>query len=185
MEIIILRHGKPVIPPLKKITSYEFCDWVKKYNQASLSLYSIPNKSVLDRAVLTKVIASSVLPRSIQSADAITTHQFSYNSALFNEVELPVVNWGRIKLSPRLWAIILRIIWLLGFSTGSESYKESKERAMNAVLELERLSTENGSVLLVGHGVYNRIIANELRSKSWKGPANPGRKYWSFAVYTK
>jgi hypothetical protein len=37
--------------------------------------------------------------------------------------------------------------------------------------------------MFVGHGVYNRILANELRKAGWEGPKNPGSKHWSYGVY--
>ncbi len=184
MEIIQLRHGKPVALPLTRITANAFSCWVVKYNEVGLDSLSLPDNSVLETAKLSGVIVSSELPRSIQSADRLITHQITFSSALFNEAELPVVGW-RIKLSPKLWAVIFRIAWLLGFSKNVESYTESKKRALDAVKQLERQANEHGSVLLVGHGVYNRILANALRANGWSGPANPGRKHWSFGVYRK
>ena len=45
------------------------------------------------------------------------------------------------------------------------------------------MAREHERVLFVGHGVYNRILANELRKSGWLGPKNPGSKHWSFGVY--
>jgi len=45
------------------------------------------------------------------------------------------------------------------------------------------MAESNSVVLFVGHGVYNRIIANELNASGWSGPKNPGTKHWSHGVY--
>jgi len=40
-------------------------------------------------------------------------------------------------------------------------------------------------VILVGHGLMNRLIAKQLRYKHWQGPASPGKKYWKYGVYIR
>jgi len=75
------------------------------------------------------------------------------------------------------------MLWLLGYSKNSESLKESKSRALQSANILIELADKHGRVLFVGHGVYNRLLANELKSMGWSGPKSPGSKYWSFGVY--
>ncbi|MEJ1368984.1 MAG: hypothetical protein RPU35_12395 [Candidatus Sedimenticola sp. (ex Thyasira tokunagai)] len=105
------------------------------------------------------------------------------SDSIFNEAGLPTANWQAIKLSPKIWAVAFRILWLLGYSKSSESFREAKLRASEAVERLIEIALESESVVFVGHGVYNRILANELRSRGWSGPKNPGSKYWAFGVY--
>ncbi|WP_231886464.1 hypothetical protein [Methylomonas methanica] len=40
-----------------------------------------------------------------------------------------------------------------------------------------------GSVLLVGHGLMNYLIAQQLRANGWHGPAKPGKRFWEYGVY--
>ena len=72
---------------------------------------------------------------------------------------------------------------MLGYSRNSESFKEAKTRASEAVRRLTEVAHEHERVLFVGHGVYNRMLANELRRSGWSGPKNPGSRHWSFGVY--
>ena len=60
---------------------------------------------------------------------------------------------------------------------------EAKKRAVEAVNILAELANEHKKVIFVGHGVYNRILASELRKNGWAGPKNPGSKHWSYGVY--
>lgn len=46
------------------------------------------------------------------------------------------------------------------------------------------LAQENEKVILVGHGLMNRLIAGNLRRNNWQGPTSPGKKYWEFGIYT-
>lgn len=96
---------------------------------------------------------------------------------------MPVANWQVLKLTPKIWAVVFRILWLLGYSRNSESLKEAKSRASEAVEKLSDLAQEYESVLFVGHGVYNRMLANELRRRGWAVPNNPGSNHWAFGVY--
>ncbi len=183
MEITLLRHGKPNTPALNKLSASAFCDWVLEYNASGLCPSSNPTTIAFSHAHACNAIVCSDLPRSIESAKALNARKIVLSSSIFNEAGLPIANWGKLKFSPKTWAIIFRVLWLLGYSRNSESFKEAKIRATEAVKKLTELAQEYGNILFVGHGVYNRIIANELRRSGWDGPKNPGSKHWDFVVY--
>ncbi|MGL5453854.1 MAG: phosphoglycerate mutase [Citrobacter telavivensis] len=42
----------------------------------------------------------------------------------------------------------------------------------------------NGPVLLMGHGVMNRLIAKELVSMGWKEYRRQGNGYWNAVIYS-
>jgi len=183
MEIVLLRHGKPNIPSLSKLSASAFCEWVKDYNASGLSVSSKPTNKALVRTSDCNVIICSNLPRSIESGKALNAGKIILSDSIFNEAGLPSTSWQKLKLSPKFWAVFFRVLWLLGFSRNSESFKEAKTRATEAVKILVKLANEHEKVMFVGHGVYNRILANELRKNGWQGPKNPGSKHWSSEVY--
>ena len=160
-----------------------FSDWVNSYNAAGLCTTSSPTNEVIKIASKCNALVCSELPRSIDSAKALQAKDITLSSAIFNEAGLPVSCWKFPALSPKAWAVFFRILWFFGYSRNSESFKEAKTRAREAANILKKLAEENSSVLFVGHGVYNRLIANELNATGWSGPKNPGTKYWSYAVY--
>lgn len=163
MEITLLSHGKPIIPSLQKLSASDFHQWVQDYNASGLCPSSKPTTQAFSRARKCNAIVCNNLPRSIESAKALNTEEAIVSDAIFNEAGLPIANWNTLKLSPKIWAVTFRVLWLLGYSRNSESYKEAKERAIAAVKKLSEMAHEYESVLFVGHGVYNRILANELR----------------------
>lgn len=183
MEITLLRHGKPVIPSLEKLSASAFIEWVQEYNASGLCPSSDPTTQALTCAKECNAIVCSDLPRSIESAKALDAGNVVLSHAVFNEAGLPIANWYTLKLSPKIWAVTFRVLWLLGYSRNSESFKEAKKRAREAVQRLMELANEYEGVLFVGHGVYNRMLANELRRLGWSGPKNPGSKHWSMGVY--
>lgn len=123
--------------------------------------------------------------RSVESAKTFNNKSIVLSGSVFNEAGLPVANWQAIKLPPKIWAVVFRILWFLGYSRNSESFKEAKLRALNAVEKLSGLAREYESVLFVGHGVFNRMLSNELRRHGWLGPKNPGSNYWTYGIYER
>ncbi len=185
MEIILLRHGKPNIPPLKKIKAFSFKNWIELYNSSGICPTSTPNKNALSIAQKCNAIICSELPRSKESAKALKAKNITLSHHQFNEAGLPSSNWRGLKLSPYTWAVIFRILWLFGYSNNSESFKETKIRAENSAKKLIELAKEHKSILFVGHGIYNKLLAKQLISLGWSGPSNPGSKHWSFGIYKK
>ena len=185
MKIIILRHEKPITPSLSKLSASEFSDWVNEYNAAGLCPTSKPTEYAQNYANKCKAIVCSELPRSIESAKALNNENIILSDSIFNEAGLPIANWQTIKLSPKIWAVTFRVLWLLGYSRNSESFNEAKLRASEAVEKLTKIALEYESVIFVGHGVYNRMLSNELRRSGWSGPKSPGSKHWSFSIYER
>jgi len=185
MKIILLRHGKPKTPPIFNMTALEFSKWVEQYDLSGLCPSSQPETNTVFVANSCNAVVCSELPRSIESSSVLGIKTITLTSRKFNEAGLPITEYGHLKLSPRIWVIILRVLWLLGYTKKSESYKDAKIRATESVKTLTALAKTHSSVLFVGHGVYNRLLAKELISLGWVGPKSPGSKHWSFGVYKK
>lgn len=74
-----------------------------------------------------------------------------------------------------VWIVLVRVLWVLGFSRNGESLRNAKKRANHAAARLVELAEEHQQILLVGHGFINYFIAKELRKRGWSGPSRPGR----------
>jgi len=72
---------------------------------------------------------------------------------------------------------------LLGYAPNSESYSQAKLRAKKCADQLIEIAKEKDSVILIGHGVLNRLISKELRARNWQGSSKAKSKYWQFSVY--
>ena len=125
------------------------------------------------------------LQRSIDSAKALNAEKRMLSEKQFIEAGLPSANWGFIKLSPNTWVVIFRALWFLGYSNNSESLKEAKQRAKLATEELIQLAKKHQKVLFVGHGIFNRLLVNELKKQGWSGSKRARSTYWGFEVYTR
>lgn len=75
-------------------------------------------------------------------------------------------------------------MWLCGLSRNAERPAAAKQRAVQAANILVTFAkVTNGPVLLMGHGVMNRLIARELMSLGWKERRRQGNGYWSAGIY--
>lgn len=180
MEIILLRHGKPTLELKGNLYSSEFKKLAVAYAQSGIK-DSAPKQ--LKDYFYSHYIVCSDLERSIQSAKSIGVKEIHLIDPLFKEADIPCFQQGFIKLPVTVWLVLYRLMWLFGFSKNGESFADAKNRAYAAASKLMTLAEEHDKVLLVGHGLMNRIIAKRLRVNNWTGPTSPGKKYWEFGIY--
>jgi len=134
-------------------------------------------------------VACSDLPRSVESARALGFAHLHVADSLFRESALPHFDGGPVALPLAVWVTVCRLLWLAGFSKNGEAYVATKCRARQAanwlagLAGLAGLAEAHGSVLLVGHGLMNYLIAQQLRANGWHGPAKPGKRFWEYGVY--
>lgn len=179
-EIILMRHGRPNLAPVGKVSAFDMRHWIEQYDLSEIVEHPAPVAS-MGLAATAKVIISSNAPRALASVRALGL-QPTLIDEIYCEAKLPHGRWKWPRFSPFTWAFILRIAWLCGFSGGVESAREAKSRSNIAAQRLQRLANE-GAVLLLGHGIMNRLIAKQLESAGWTCLENTGTRYWSATVY--
>ncbi len=184
MKIVIIRHGKPSLSAWPGIKARELGDWIVAYNRSGIAEVSPPEKTI--NAVKTcAMIITSDLPRSIESGKALGPGLPMISNELFREAGLPYGPIALLKMPPKMWALVFRILWSFGYEKNGESIAAFKERSRRAAGRLISLASEHGAVLFVGHGLINTFIARELLSAGWKGPGRMITPYWARAEYTK
>ena len=184
MQITIFRHGKPKIGFSKMVSPRDMHKWIDSYNASGICESNKPSGKAIEAVGKSDVVVCSDLPRSIESAKVLSQKNV-LSFPEFREIGLPYASWGFPVLPPKIWTIVFRVIWFFGYSANSENMNAAKIRAIRGVTKLEALAKEHGAVVLVGHGIINRLIVNELMLRGWLGPKDPGRKYWDFDIYSK
>jgi len=88
---------------------------------------------------------------------------------VFNEAQLPYANMKNFKLFAKIWAVLFRIAWLFGYSNNSKSYSDTKNSAISAskILIQYENKNKNKKVMLIGHGVMNRLILKVLKRRGY------------------
>lgn len=175
-----MRHGEVVLERRKKITSREFPDWIKSYNGATV----LPDPGKWGILNGTDAIVCSSLRRSVDSAGLAGQKPLESNT-LFDEAGLPYSPSSLFRLTPNCWAVIFRLLWLFGYSKNSESMNEAKKRARSAAFRLDEISQKHGTVLLVGHGVMNRLIGRSLVKQGWRNTKKLPNTHWGYGIFEK
>jgi len=182
MKIILIRHAKVLIEDSAKISASQMQAWVDSYNVSSIDP-SLPKNEVIMLIKNADTVLASSLSRTRDSLKVIDVVPMEQNS-LFNELDLPKTKGEFLKLRPRFWLIMLRVLMLLGIGKHNHTFKDAKERAKEASEYLAKLSKKHDTIALMGHGGMNWLIGKELDSCGWSCvQKREGSKNWSYKVY--
>ena len=185
MEISLIRHGKSRLTDNERITYLTFKKWIEKYDNHGVFEESAYPSATLEKVKASNIMITSDLKRAIESAKCLNPESKVVSDPLFREIALPSMSskFSTIKLKPNTWAILLRVLWLSGYSVECESITQTKLRARAAARQLIDYAGEYHSVVLVGHGFFNRLIAKELQKKSWRGKGG-STKHWNCRTFS-
>lgn len=185
MLIALVRHGKPNLDPWSPVAGQHLDSWLDAYNRAGIDHAFPPPVRVRELAGSVSCLLSSDRLRACESLRMLAPGREARAEQIFREAGLPRLPSVCVRLDPRLWALLARIGWFLGWSNSTESPSRARHRARAAAQQLAGLAVAHHSVLLMGHGFFNALIARELRTEGWRGPVLPTGRYWSAAVYRK
>ena len=169
-----------------KITFAEFKNWVEKYDFNGVFEESTYPEVTIEKVATAELVVTSDLKRSIVSASLLNPKVKTISDPLFRETELPANTaiLFNIKLKPNYWAVLLRLLWFSGYSNKCESLSQAKLRAKKASQQLIGYANEHKSIVLVGHGFFNMLIAKEFKKMGWKGKRKAVAKHWNCTTYS-
>lgn len=179
-RITLMRHGPPLLPKLGWIAPGEMERWIHAYNRAEVATKEAPD-ACLQVGMSAACIIASPAPRAVTTVRALG-QEADEVCELFSEAALPAANWSFPRLPAPLWAAWFRALWLLGYARDVESVDAARQRAAAAARKLADRSIE-GDVLLVGHGIMNRLIGAELAALGWVAESSSGHGYWGHTRY--
>ena len=180
-QITLIRHAKVDIDNTQRIGSLFLSQWVEEYDVAPIYKESLPPKETVALVQNANVVVTSMLSRAIDSAKVLGVEVDEKNE-LFNEANIPTVNIPFLKLKPKSWLVILRLLLLFGLGKKDTSLKASKNQAKKAANRLLELSAEHGHVVLVGHGGMNWLIRQELVKEGWKIEDKGSHSNWGMTI---
>ncbi|WP_203363574.1 histidine phosphatase family protein [Bacillus sp. REN10] len=183
MEISLIRHGRSTHADRTWINGSQFEEWVKQYNAAGVLAEANFPEDTKKKIACAKLVITSDLKRAIHSAHLLSHQADIVSSPLFREIGMPRISLAKVKAPPAFWSAVLRSCWFLGYSAQTESLHQAKKRAKEASEQLIRSATQYETIVLVGHGFFNRYIAKELENSGWKSMKRPGRKHWNCTTY--
>lgn len=185
MKISLIRHGRSKCIDNYRITCKEFSAWVEKYDYNGVFEENSYPKETIEKIAAANIVFTSDLKRAIESANILNRRVEIISLPVFRETELPApfAKIFGLKLNPKMWAVIFRCLWFIGYSKDCESFSYAKKRAEKAAKILVEYAQEHQSVALVGHAFINMLIGKELRKMGWKGKRKTSAKHWLSTTY--
>ncbi len=177
--VILVRHGRPALSKRVRLTWRGFRDWWVLYDEGGIVADQKVPKRVRQWAREADLVVTSPLPRAVESARMAAGREPDEQWPSLVEAALPSPPLGPLKLRPKSWGTVARILWAVGYSDGMESHGEARARA-NAVADDLALRAAGGNVVYVqGHGWFNRMVKGSLMARGWRVRSQNGDLHWS------
>lgn len=182
--ISIARHGRPALDRTKgpRLGWQAYIDWWAAYEAGGLEEGQKAPEPLKNAVSNADIFLTSGRLRAKQTMLLAAPGRQSAENTVFNEAPLPPPRLNWLKMLPKRWNVLARIVWLAGHSLDGENVHEARQRAKDAAVVLHERAME-GEVFLAAHGWFNRMIRKELRRLGWRCTRNGGDSYWAWRRY--
>lgn len=182
--IIVARHGRPALDRDlgPRLSWSEYVDWWSAYEAGALEEGQVAPDALKAAVADSDIFLTSSRLRAQQTMQSAAPGREFLSHAVYDEAPLPPPRFGWLKLLPRNWNVLSRIVWIGGHSLDGESIREARARARIAAKQLHEQALE-GQVFLAAHGWFNRMIRRELKKLGWRCTYNGGDSYWAWRTY--
>jgi broad specificity phosphatase PhoE len=181
MRIVLLRHGKPASRSSAWIPGDQLAEWSRSFDHGGIEEAMLIPDEVRQLVSKIGLVMSSDLLRATQSAARLMRK--TVIDPDLREARLVASFRTSLHAPASLWLAVARLAWRLNVASSEEPIAAARARAQRVTDRLIDLAREHYSVLVVGHGVFNSLIARRLRTLGWSGPLVPPSHYWSVATY--
>ena len=178
------RHGRPALDRTKgpRLSWESYIDWWAAYEAGGLQEGQKAPEKLKKVVADADIYLTSSRLRAHQTMASAAPGKTARQMAIFDEAPLPPPRLNWLKMLPKRWNVLSRIVWLHGHSLDGESVHEARARAKEAALVLHE-QAQQGKVFLAAHGWFNRMIRKELKKLGWRCTHNGGDKYWAWRSY--
>ena len=185
LEIVLARHGRSEFSVGSWVAGGSLGDLVRRYDEAGITRATGPPPALVALAARSQCVVASDLKRAVESAQVLAAGKEVVVDPGLREARLPDSLGLSVSLPPAVWVVIGQIAWWMNLSTSAETIAATRLRASRAAEALESRAEQHGSVLVVGHGMFNRFIAAHLRQRGWQGPRVMPSAHWSSVSYVR
>ena len=182
--IIVARHGRPALnrDVGPRLSWREYIDWWAAYEAGGLEDGQTAPDDLKEAVADADLFFTSDRLRARQTMEMAAPGKAAKASDIFNEAPLPPPRLDWLKLLPRNWNVLSRIVWIGGHSLDGENIRQARARARLAAQQLHEEAAQ-GKVFLAAHGWFNRMVRRELRKLGWRCVHNGRDNYWAFREY--
>ena len=184
-RIVLVRHGPSShAPRVGAIDRATVERWRDAYDLADIRTDArAPADLVALAGRVTHVVASD-MPRAVGSASRLAPSRRIVTSELLRESPLPIPRWPT-RLPLMAWGLLIHLDWSWRVARGVEVADAERARALAAARWLDDLVADGSSALVVTHGVFRRVLGQQLDTIGWRCLGRRGGydhwSAWSFA----
>ena len=184
-QIVLVRHGASAHVHRDWMIDHDgIQSWRDEYDLAGIQSNSQPPTRLLQIADSARHIISSDLLRAVASAERLAPHREIEVSDLLREVPLKLPHWPT-RLPLIVWEFLIHVVWSYRIVRGIDSTEQDRARAAAAAKWLGEIATNGSIALVVTHGVFRRLLAQQLLLAGWTSNGRRGGyrhwSYWTFA----
>ncbi len=179
MKIWFVRHGRPEFDDSMLINRSGISAALSLYDAAGVT-EPCTTQDLWTRSSKRTVVTSD-LQRAIDSA-LLMGVEISEQSSLLREARLPHPNMLPWSMSWKTAIAVCRVAWLFGYSRNADGIERDRARAGHAAKWLSVLADEEDEVVVIGHGIMNRLIIKQLVLSGWSRTESSHEGYWSYQV---
>lgn len=156
-KIYLLRHFKVKDKKDKRLNSFEFNQWVDRYDNTALEY---------DNILIPKVdkVYVSTQNRAILTAKFLNLDFEKTN--LLIEVEAKAFINTKFRFPKFFWLFVSRFFWFFNICK-FENIKDTKKRANEIIQKIEE-DKENNDILIISHGLFLKALIKQLKQKAYK-----------------
>jgi broad specificity phosphatase PhoE len=180
-QIILVRHGASAhVHSDWMIDHGGIKSWRDQYDLAGIQSNSQPPTQLVQIAdTATHIIASDLL-RAVASAKRLAPQREIVVSDLLREVPLKLPHWPT-RLPLIVWEFLIHVAWSYRIVRGIDSTEQDRTRAAAAAKWLGEIVNNGSTALVVTHGVFRRLLAQQLLLSGWTNTARRGGySHWSY-----
>jgi hypothetical protein len=153
--------------------------WRDAYDAAGILPNARPPASLVQLARSATHLIASDLPRAVMSAEALESHHSLRVSELLREAPLAIPSWPT-RLPLALWGTLIHMVWSYQVLRGADTTEADLARAEAASEWLASLVTEGSTAVVLTHGVFRRLVGNQLVRRGWTSAGRDGGyRHWS------
>ena len=184
-KIFLIRHARPLVPRKGFPNATSARQYISDYDAAQVEEFVLQHEAIPYKEI--KEVYCSTLIRSQLTAKGIFGEQVLLKvNHNFREFERKIFSLPLLRLPIRLWLVTARVLWFLGLNNkGIETFKEAKQRARKCAETLAQDADENGTTVLVAHGLLNNFILWELKRMGWHHSVDGGNSYLAVHMLVK
>jgi Fructose-2,6-bisphosphatase len=177
MNIGLVRHFKVNCNTKIFMTSYDFEEWVRQYDNSDI----IENEIDFGNIKWQKCFSSD-LYRAVRTAETIFEGEI-LKTNLLREVCISPIFKSSIKLPYIFWCISGRIAWLFKHKSQMETIEGTKERVKELLDTIENEAHMN--ILIVCHGFFMKTLQKELKKRGFYGESIKRPQNGTLYLYKK